>query len=157
MDLKPAIFIGADHAGFNLKEPVKAYLVKAGYQVTDMGNEEFNLDDDYPDFGYAVAKNVAAILNSLGLLFCGSAQGMCMCANKVKGVRAALGWSPLTAWSSRQHNDANVLCLPGQHLAKEQAIVIVDTWLATPFSQGERHLRRLAQLAANEDREFRSF
>lgn len=151
MNQNHPIFIGADHAGWVLKEDIRKYLIDQDYDVTDMGNHQFDKEDDYPDFALAVAQNVAAVENARGLLFCGRAQGMVMCANKVKGIRAAFGWNTDSARSSRQHNNANILCLPGSHLALNLARQIVDLWLFTNFSEGERHLRRIQKITDFEN------
>ncbi|MBU0646496.1 RpiB/LacA/LacB family sugar-phosphate isomerase [Patescibacteria group bacterium] len=150
MNHKPPIFIGADHAGWELKQAIKKYFFDSGYDVTDFGNLDLDPNDDYPDFALAVAQNVAAVENARGFLFCGSAQGMVMCANKVKGIRAALGWSINAARSSRRHNDANILCLPARDLALSLARQIVDLWLFTPKSSEERHARRVQKIAEYE-------
>ena len=148
------IYLGGDHAGFELKEVIKQYLKEKGCEIKDFGAPSFNKDDDYPDFGYPVARAVAdSDGKSKGILFCGSAEGICIVANKVKGVWAVAVWTPTNAKHSREHNDANVLCLSGGKtrspipgLSTDEAKKIVDVWLETPFSGEERHVRRLGKI-----------
>ena len=120
--MKPTIYIGADHAGWLLKEEIEDVLKKEGYKVVDMGNENLVEDDDYPDFGYAVAKRVVAEKQARGIVLCGNAQGICIVANKVKGVRAATGFNREGAKTSRTDDDSNVLCLPGRFLSKNMVL-----------------------------------
>ncbi len=143
------VFVGADHAGFELKESVKKFLKSKGYEVEDVGNSKYDLNDDYPDFAFALGKKVVSSKNK-GILFCGSAEGICIAANKVKGIRAVAVWTVLNAKLSRAHNDANVLCLAGGNmlkpaggLAQKHAEKIILTWLKTKFCNEERHVRRL--------------
>jgi ribose 5-phosphate isomerase B len=147
------ISLGADHAGFHLKEAVKEHLVAAGHEVSDYGaaSEE---STDYPDYGAPAARAVSRGDADAGVVVCGSGEGMCMVANKVRGVRAALAWHPEIARLSRQHNDANVLCLPARFIGIEQALEIVDEWLATPF-EGGRHARRVQKIMRTEEEEER--
>ena len=147
------VFIGADHAGFKLKEHLKKFLAKKGYSVKDLGNKKLDSKDDYPDFAYRVAKAVSKSKGKgedKGVLCCGSAEGMCIAANKVKGVRAVAVWSLQNAKLSRQHNDANVLCLGGWQLGKAKAEKIVLAWLKTKFSGIARHKRRIKKISAIE-------
>ena len=154
--MKPTIYLGADHAGFETKEAVTEYLKEEGYRVVDMGNEAKAPDDDYPDFGYAVAKRVTTDENSRGIVMCGNAQGICIVANKVKGVRAATGFNKEVARTSRTDDDANILCLPGRILSTKEAVEIVKHWIETPFSGEERHVRRLKKVGEIETHEFGS-
>ncbi|MEK7620283.1 MAG: RpiB/LacA/LacB family sugar-phosphate isomerase [Patescibacteria group bacterium] len=151
---KPTIYIGADHAGWELKEALEGHLKEKKFKVVDMGNENLVNDDDYPDFGYAVAKRVATDENAHGIVICGNAQGICIVANKVKGVRAATGFNQDVAKSAREDDNSNILCLPGRHLDKKEAIKIVDTWLSTDFSGAARHIRRLKKVSDIENQEF---
>jgi len=151
------IYLAADHAGFELKEKVKEYLKQKGHEIEDLGAHTLDKNDDYPDYGAAVANKVSADQQSRGILFCGSAEGICIAANKVRGIRAVPVWTPINAKMSREHNDANVLCLSGGQtlspipgLSFEEAEEIVDVWLATPFSGAERHLRRIGKISALE-------
>jgi ribose 5-phosphate isomerase B len=151
---KPTIYIGADHAGWELKEALEEHLKKGDFNVVDMGNENLVNDDDYPDFGYAVAKRVTTDKNAHGIVICGNAQGICIVANKVKGVRAATGFNKDVAKSAREDDNSNILCLPGRHLDVNEAIKIVDTWLTTEFSGADRHVRRLKKVEEIERQEF---
>ena len=142
------IYLGADHAGFELKEEIKKFLLGLGLGVEDKGAMELDLDDDYPDFVYPVAQAVAQDPGaSRGIVLGGSGQGEAMVANRVKGVRSAVYYGgPLDIVKlSRQHNDANVLSLGARFLTKEQVIEAVKLWLDTPF-EGGRHLRRIKKI-----------
>ncbi|MEW5896854.1 MAG: ribose 5-phosphate isomerase B [Nanoarchaeota archaeon] len=139
------IYIGADHAGYILKEKIKKWLVKKKISVVDVGAHKLIPTDDYPDYAAKVAANVARD-NSVGILICGSAQGMCIAANKVHGVRAVVPFSPKEAQLSREHNDANVICLSGWYFNLQKAAKIVEKFLSTPFSQEKRHLRRINKI-----------
>ena len=152
--MKPTIYIGADHAGWELKEALEEYLKAKDFKVVDMGNADLVNDDDYPDFGYAVAKRVATEEGAHGIVICGNAQGICIVANKVKGVLAATGFNKEVAQSARTDDNSNVLCLPGRHVNKKEAKSIVDTWLGTEFSQADRHVRRLKKVEEIEKQEF---
>ena len=116
------IYLASDHAGFKLKENIRDFLAKQGYQVADLGNHNLSPNDDYPDYAEKVARAVQESLKSnKGILLCGTGQGVCMTANKFKGIRAALGYSVAAAKQSRAHGDSNILCLPGKSLSAEQA------------------------------------
>jgi len=136
------IYLGADHAGWHLKEEIKEYLQESGYEYQDLGSKDLKPKDDYPDFALEVAKKVAQTKGK-GILICSTGIGMCMTANKIKGVRGAVCWDEFTALQSREHNDANVLCLAGKSLDTETALKIVRAWLETEFTGEERHVRRL--------------
>jgi ribose 5-phosphate isomerase B len=138
------LIIGSDHAGYALKEQVKALVEKLGYAVEDVGC--YSEDSvDYPQPGKAVAVRVASGEFPRGCLICGSGLGMSMIANRFRGVRAALCNDLYSAILSRRHNNANVLVMGGRLIGPELAREIVTTWLATPF-EGGRHQRRVAQL-----------
>lgn len=143
---KPKIFVGADHAGFELKEHLKSRLLSEGHNVEDLGADSFNPDDDYPVFAKAVAERVAGEAGSFGILSCGNAIGVCVVANKQRGVRAGIGYSIASAKSMRNDDDANVLCLPGRLPVLDDPWEIVRTFLDTNASTEERHLRRRAQI-----------
>ncbi len=135
------IAIGADHAGYVLKEHIKEYLKQKEIDFKDVGT--FKIEScDYPEFAYKVGQAVATGEADLGILICGTGIGMSITANKIKGIRAALVHDENTAKLSRQHNDANVLCLGGRILTEEEAQKIVDVWLNTSF-EGGRHEKRL--------------
>ena len=141
------IYLGSDHAGFKLKQAIKEYLIKSGFVIKDLGNHNLSPLDDYPDYAENVTKAVQKNLNSnKGILICGSGQGVCMTANKFKGIRAALGYSIAAAKQSRAHGDSNVLCLSGLGSDNLQAKKIVNAWLKEKFSGEARHVRRLKKI-----------
>jgi ribose 5-phosphate isomerase B len=142
------IALGADHAGYELKENLKSYLAEGGHAVDDCGTAS-TASCDYPDFAHAVAARVAGGSAERGILVCGTGIGMAIAANKTPGVRAANVTSETLAQLSREHNDANVLTLGARILDEEQARKIVDVWLATPFAGG-RHQRRIDKIAELE-------
>lgn len=143
------IYLGADHAGFNLKEELKKYLKELGYQYEDLGNKELEPQDDYPDFALAVARKVVET-GEKGILICASGSGICLAANKVKGVRASVVWDEFTARQSREHNNANIICLAGKDLDLETAKKITQIWLEAEFTGEERHVRRLGKIEKSE-------
>ena len=142
------IALGADHAGFELKDKIRQHLEQKGFQVTDDGTRSAD-SVDYPDYARLVAHDVSQKRADLGILVRGSGIGMAMAANKVVGVRAAHVGSEYEAQMSREHNNANVLALGARILQEEAALRIVDRWLATPFAGG-RHERRVEKVAAIE-------
>ena len=138
------VVLGADHAGYELKEKVKKYLQKKGIDVEDVGT--FSKDSvDYPDYAFKVAEKVSDKKVDFGVLVCKSGIGMSIAANKFKNVRAALVFTPEMAKLARSHNDANVLSLSGEFTKEEEVYKIIDTWLATEF-EGGRHERRLGKI-----------
>lgn len=140
------IHLGADHAGYQLKEHVKTILGKMGHDVVDVGtNGEDSVD--YPDYAEQVARAVAAGDADFGVLVCGTGLGMAISANKVAGVRAIQASDPEMARMSRLHNDANVLTLPGRYIGPEQAAEVIDAFLTTAF-EGGRHQRRVDKIDA---------
>ncbi len=142
---KPRIALGADHAGFHIKETIKRYLEQEGYSVEDVGtwSEE---SVDYPDFAKAVAQRVASGRDQLGVLACGTGIGMAITANKVPGIRAAVAHDAMTARMAREHNDANVLTLGGRVVDDGQATEIVREFLNARFAGG-RHQRRIDKIS----------
>lgn len=140
------IYLGADHRGFELKETIKKRLQDEGYEVTDLGNDHLDLGDDYVDFAVRVAEAVAALPENKGIILCGSGAGVDMTANKVEGIRSALVFDLPRAKQAREDEDANVLSLPADVLDPELAWDIVKTFLETPFSEEERHKRRLEKM-----------
>lgn len=140
-----AIYIGSDHAGFRLKKVVIEYLKDAGYEVEDLGKKKYEQTDDYPDYAFRVARKVSQT-NSKGILLCGSSHGMCIVANKVRGIRAVAVATVRDARKTRQHNDANVLCLSGWHVSEKKAKKIIGVWLITSFSNAPRHRRRVNKI-----------
>ncbi len=138
------IAIGGDHAGFTYKEQLKAYLVQKGFQVEDKGTHSTD-STDYPDYAHPVADMVEKGQAGLGILICGSGNGVCMTANKHKGIRAALCWNEELAILSRQHNNANILCLPERFIDFITAQKMVELFIETPF-EGGRHERRVEKI-----------
>ena len=138
------IAIACDHAGFEMKEHVKALLSSGGNDVNDLGT--YSTDSvDYPDFAHKLAIEVESGAATLGFLLCGSGNGVCITANKHKGVRAALAWNAEIAALARQHNDANVLCIPARFISTDDADKIVRAFLDTQF-EGGRHQRRVEKI-----------
>jgi ribose 5-phosphate isomerase B len=142
------IALGADHAGFSLKEKIKQHLARNGFEVDDRGTNSSE-SVDYPDFARAVGEEVVASDADRGILVCGSGIGMSIAANKVPGIRAANVSSEMEAQLSREHNDANVLALGARLLDENLGIKIVDRWLSTEFLGG-RHAKRVEKIAAIE-------
>ncbi|MCH7759441.1 RpiB/LacA/LacB family sugar-phosphate isomerase [Patescibacteria group bacterium] len=140
------IFIGADHAGFKLKQALKKYLTTLGVRYEDLGNLKFDSGDDYPDFAKKLAQQVSQTKNARGILICDSGIGVCIVANKVKNIRAANVDTLKAAKKSREHNNANVLCLGQDYLKTVQAKKIVNVWLSTKFSSVARHRRRVNKI-----------
>ncbi|XZF12876.1 ribose 5-phosphate isomerase B [Chitinophagaceae bacterium MMS25-I14] len=137
--------IGCDHAGFEYKEAIKAVLQQAGWQVEDKGT--YSLEStDYPDYAHPVATMVEEGKASVGVLICGSANGVCITANKHQGIRAALCWNEEVAALSRQHNNANVICIPARFVSLELAEKMTDVFLSTAF-EGGRHERRVEKIS----------
>lgn len=146
------IYLGADHRGYKVKEEIKKYLEGLGEPYQDLGNEIFDPKDDYPDFTQKVASRVSQNPKNKGILFCGSAIGMAIFANKFKGVRAAQCFNEKMAKLSRSHNDANILCISADFMPLAKIKRIVKIWLKTEFSQEERHKRRLAKIRKYDER-----
>jgi ribose 5-phosphate isomerase B len=142
------IAIGSDHAGFHLKETVKARLLELGFEVTDVGTDS-DASVDYPDYAAAVARLVVSGASERGILICGTGIGMAMAANKVRGIRAAPVGDLASARLGREHNDANVLTLGARITPPDLALAIVQLFLDTPFAGG-RHQRRLDKIRALE-------
>lgn len=144
------VYLGSDHGGFYLKEKVEAHLVKAGYQVEDVGNKVLDPADDYPQFAFAAATKVLGSTDDdpRAILICKGGQGMAIAANRIRGIRAVVISDVEEAKMSRNDNNANVLSLPSRVLESEEALAfdIIDTWLKTPFSKAERHTRRLREI-----------
>lgn len=144
------IYLGSDHNGFHLKEAVFAYLSKRGYDVEDVGDRELDPQDDFPEFAQMAALKVLGdeAGDARAILICGGGQGMCMAANRFKGIRASLVWNAQEAKLTRNDNDSNVLCLPSHILEKDDQLWqdIIDTWCETPFADAERYRRRNRQL-----------
>lgn len=138
------IAIGGDHAGFLLKESVLKWLQTKGHEVKDFGAYSTE-SADYPDFAHAVATAVESKAYDLGIAICGSANGVAMAANKHQGIRAAICWTEELATLAREHNDANVLCLPARFISEGDALKILDRFLHSSF-EGGRHARRVDKI-----------
>ena len=144
------VHLAADHAGFELKQHLAEHLAAQGHEVVDHGAPAYDALDDYPPYCLAAGEAVVADPGSLGVVIGGSGNGEQIAANKVRGVRAALAWSLETAKLGRQHNDANVIAIGGRMHSLEEATAFVEAFLAEPFSEDPRHLRRIELLAAYE-------
>ena len=144
------VYLGADHNGFALKEKVFAYLAKQGHTIIDVGDKELDPADDFPQFAQMAALKVLGdeTADPRAILLCGGGQGMCMAANRFRGIRASVVWDPFEAKMTRNDNDSNVLCLPARVLENDDKLWkdIIDTWLKTPFAAAPRFKRRNAQL-----------
>ena len=145
------IHIGSDHAGLEFKAKIIAHLQGQGHQVTAHGPHSFDPLDDYPEFCIPAALATAKDPGSFGIVLGGSGNGEQMAANKVKGVRAALVWSVEIAKLAREHNDANVISLGGRMHDEKLCLELVDTFLSTPFSSDERHIRRIGLISKYEE------
>lgn len=152
------VILGCDHGGFELKEKIKKFLIDGGYEVQDEGALKFDSQDDYVDYAFKVARKVGAAEAKKmfqeevkGVLFCRSAAGMVMAANKVKGARAAAAFDETSSKHSREHNAANILALSGDWMDAEKAKKILRIWLETPFGNEERHARRIRKITEEEN------
>lgn len=148
------IHIATDHAGLEFSTDLQHHLAEHGYEVIDHGPADYDPLDDYPSFcinaALGVVRDQRAGVDALGIVFGGSGNGEQMAANKVDGCRAALVWSIATAELAREHNDANVIAIGARQHSLDEAIGFIDAFLSTPFSNEERHARRIAQLAEYE-------
>jgi ribose 5-phosphate isomerase B len=144
------VYIGADHAGYELKNHLVSWLKEHGHEVEDCGPSVYDPEDDYPPFVLRAARGVADHPGSLGVVIGGSGNGEQIAANKVRGIRAALAWNDDTAKLAREHNDANVISLGSRMHTPEEAAHFVELFLSTPFSGAERHARRIEQIMAYE-------
>lgn len=142
--MQRGLAIGSDHAGYGLKERLKAYLAAAGWQVQDCGTHSAE-SMDYPDPAHAVARAVQAGEAQVGILICGSGNGVSMTANKHRGIRCGLAWNAEVAALAKAHNDANILALPARFISEAEAVAAVDAFLAAGF-EGGRHARRVAKI-----------
>jgi ribose 5-phosphate isomerase B len=143
------IAVGSDHRGYQAKEHIKSIISQMGHQFIDVGTKD-NSPSDYPDIAYLAASAVSKGQADRAILVCGTGIGMCIAANKIKGIRAALCCDELSAQISRHHNDSNVLCLSGDMVGDILLRKMVEVWLTTEF-QGGRHLRRIQKIAAIEN------
>jgi len=139
------VYLGADHGGFSFKEKIKEFLKELKIEFEDLGNTKFEPEDDFVDFAVAVAKRVTET-NGKGILFCTSGLGMCIAANKIKGIRAASIISKKSAQQSREHLNANILCL-GEHVVSfRDAKKIIRVWLNTDFFNKDKYIRRIDKI-----------
>ncbi len=154
---KPTIYLGADHAGFDLKSSVFEHLDTRGFVVEDLGAHQFEPTDDYPEYTAAVAEAVRNHPGSFGVLICGNAEGVCIAANKFDDIRASIGFSIKAAQTSRTDDNANILCLPGRIETPDDPLSILDAFLSTDFSAAPRHVRRLEQVEKIESQKQNTF
>ena len=144
------VYLGADHAGFETKNVIAEHLKNQGHEVIDCGAHAYDAEDDYPAYCIDAAQRTVNDPGSLGIVLGGSGNGEQIAANKVEGVRAALAWSEDTAKLAREHNDANVLGIGGRMHSLEESTRFVELFLTTPYSDEERHTRRIAMLGDYE-------
>ncbi|MBQ1443743.1 MAG: ribose-5-phosphate isomerase [Renibacterium sp.] len=151
---KPRVHIATDHAGLELSAHLISHLTGQGYEVVDHGPQSYDPDDDYPAFCIKAAQGVMADTEAgvfaLGIVLGGSGNGEQIAANKVKGIRAALVWNLETAKLAREHNDANVVAVGGRQHSVAEATELIEAFLTEPFSNAERHVRRIGKIAAFE-------
>lgn len=145
------VILGSDHRGFTLKQELKKYLLENDYKVHDVGDLIPDTPDDYPDSAYAVAQEVLKDKENRGVVLCGSGVGVCITANKVKGIRAGFGYSPNQIRAAREDDDINVLALPSDHVNKSEAIDILVQFLTSEYKASERHERRLRKIEQIEN------
>jgi ribose 5-phosphate isomerase B len=145
------IVIGADHAGFELKETMRLELIAQGYELIDVGAFEYLKDDDYPDYAASVSRAISSEQAERGILICGSGVGACIAANKVKGARACLCHDIYSAAQGVEHDDMNILCLGGQIVGEALASKLIAGFLAARFLNEGRYLRRLNKTIALEE------
>lgn len=145
------IYLGSDHAGFELKERIKKYLDRSGISYEDVGNDVLESRDDYPDYAMQVAQKVSSENNAHGVLFCGNGVGVCITANKFPNVRAVNTQSRTVAVESREEDDTNILCLAGRHVSYERARKILKAWLGASFKKKARYSRRLEKIKQIEN------
>lgn len=140
------VYLGSDHAGFRLKKEIIKFLQKEDFEYKDLGALSYNRRDDYPDFAKKVARKVAKDKETRGILSCGTGIGMVIAANKVKGARAAFGFSNYSVKKAREDNDANIITFSGEEQSPGEVLKMVKIFLETPFSEKEKHRRRIRKL-----------
>lgn len=150
------VYIGSDHNGYEAKKDLIDMLRKDGYDVIDKGPFEYDPADDYPDFAFSVAEAVASDPDSKGILICGSGGGVTVAANKVQGIRAVYAESAEHAKALRTDDDANIIILDQLTYSLENDATIVQTFLNTPFSQEERHIRRISKISKYESEHYQN-
>lgn len=141
------VAIGGDHAGFERKEVLTKWLIESGHSVKDLGTHTTD-SVDYPDYAHAVAEEVAEGESELGVLICGSANGVAITANKHQGVRAGIAWIPEIAALARQHNNANICCIPSRFVSEDESVAILKAFFEAEF-EGGRHERRVNKIACS--------
>ncbi len=146
------IIIGADHRGFELKERLKEKLKLHGYNLIDLGYYSYNPEDDYTDIAIKVAEEVAKDKNNMGVLICGSGIGVCIAANKVKGVRAGLGEELEIVKKAREDDNINVLCIPANFVDEEKAFALIEVFINTKFKNIEKYIRRIKKIEEYENK-----
>lgn len=141
------IYLGADHNGYDLKEKLEKILIREGYEVYDEGGKR-DPEDDFPTFAAQVvhAMKASGEKDPRGVLICGSGQGMCMAANRFKGIRASLVWNAEETRAARNDDDANIICLPARYIDENEAVKLVEIWLNTPFAGATRFKRRIREM-----------
>ncbi len=149
------IFIASDHGGFYLKEEIKSFLISLGYSVEDVGNKNFEKNDDYPDFVFPLAEAVSTSKGGFGVVIGRSGIGEAIVANKVKGVHAAVCTNLKMAQKAREHNNANIISLGADYVGSTTAKRMVDVFLNTRFSQAQRHKRRVKKIKKYESAHFK--
>lgn len=142
------IYVGTDHNGYQLRNTLLEHLKKAGYELADEGDNELDPNDDFPVFAARVVNAMKASEDNdaRGILLCSSGQGMCMAANRFKGIRAALLHDKESARSSRNDDDSNIACIPAKTLETKEVLEFIDTWLRTPFAGSARFTRRIKEM-----------
>ncbi len=146
------VFIGADHKGYQLKEVLKPFVTSLGYTIVDCGNTVLDPHDDYPDFAFAVAKEVVKDLTALGIVICGSGAGVSIAVNKIDGIRATLAVTPEQVHDAKSDDDVNVIALASDYLDETHAKAIVTEFLKTSFNPQERFVRRIGKITSQEQR-----
>jgi len=145
------IFLTADHNGFQLKNVLFSYLKEEGHQVSDLGPDVLDEADDYPDYAFKLGEAVAGEAGSMGIAVCGSGVGMAVAAGKVPGIRASMVHEVAMARAAREDDNLNVLSLGADHISDEEAKEVVKAWLETPFTNEERHVRRIEKISSYEN------
>ncbi len=140
------LYIASDHAGYKLKEQLKVFFKKNNTLCKDLGDFRYNENDDYPEFGAKVGRAVAKNASHRGIVICGGGNGICIAANKIRGVRAALCFTPKDAKNARNDENANVLCLGARVISSARAKLVSYVFLTTPFSKAKRHARRVKKI-----------
>jgi ribose 5-phosphate isomerase B len=140
------IYLGADHAGYKLKEKIKLYFEKHSISYADLGAEDLDADDDYTDYAVMVAKKISQDPKARGVLVCGTGNGMAIAANKIKGVRACLAWNTNTAQKAVEDDHANIIALPARDISRRKALKVIQAYLDAKPSKASRHVRRVNKI-----------